>query len=151
MGSVAASYSWKHYVVEVLKWLSYLFSGDSMILLTGPAIYPKIYHRTPYPAVFICKGVQRKARKGSWLFRISQKWSLFSSLITTQLSWVPSHNMASFLVPSRKRPPPLLQFGPEENILGNSFEKRAYWFVFKAATGFPIPTGRVEKEWWTLL
>ena len=27
------------------------------LLLTGPGIYPQIYHRTPCPAVLICKGV----------------------------------------------------------------------------------------------
>ena len=31
--------------------------GDNRILLTGPGIYPQIYHRTPCPAVLICKGV----------------------------------------------------------------------------------------------
>ena len=37
-----------------------------------------------------------------------------------------------------------LQFDQEKNILGQSFERRAYWFAFKATRLFPIPT---QIEW----
>ena len=30
--------------------------GGNRILLTGPGIYPQIYHRTPSPSVLLCKG-----------------------------------------------------------------------------------------------
>ena len=46
----------------------------------------------------------------------------------------------------QKRPSSSLQFGQRENIFGHSFERRAYWFVMKAARAFPILTGRVEKD-----
>ena len=39
------------------KYLLDLPLGDNRILLAGPGIYPQIYHRTPRPAVLICKGV----------------------------------------------------------------------------------------------
>ena len=39
------------------KYLLDLPFGDTRILLTGPGICPQIYHRTPYRAVLICKGV----------------------------------------------------------------------------------------------
>ena len=32
------------------------------------------------------------------------------------------------------------QFGPEQNILEQSFERRAYWFVLKATKVFSIPS-----------
>ena len=39
------------------KYLLDLPLGDNRVLLTGPGIYPQIYHRTPSPAVLFCKGV----------------------------------------------------------------------------------------------
>ena len=44
-----------------------------------------------------------------------------------------------------------LQSGQEENISGNSIERRVYWFVLKIASVFPVPTDRVRIGWWTLL
>ena len=37
--------------------LDFCFTGSMiLLLLTGPGIYPQIYHRIPCPAVLICKG-----------------------------------------------------------------------------------------------
>ena len=43
----------------------------------------------------------------------------------------------------------LLQFAQEQNVLGHSFERRAYCFVLKATQGmvFPIPKHRQSKQW----
>ena len=54
------------------------------------------------------------------------------------------------LAPSLAWPPFSIQFGQEEKMLGHLFERRAYWFNLKATSVFFIPTGRVEKGWWTL-
>ena len=85
------------------------------VLLTGPGIYPQIYHRAPCPAVLLCKGSNKQQRRGRvGLFRISQKDRLF------HLLWQPSAfegNLTvqdSFLHPTKRSPSPL-QFGQEEN------------------------------------
>ena len=61
--------------------------GDNRILLTGLGMYPQISHRTPFPAVLICKGGLINSKGGVGLFRISQKERLFSSFVTTKCSW----------------------------------------------------------------
>ena len=61
-------------------------------------------------------------------------------------SWGKSLDAAHLLAPSKKRPSSPLQFGQVYNIPANSFERRAYLFVLKAARVFPIPTGRVERR-----
>ena len=33
---------------------------------------------------------------------------------------------------------PMQKFGQEQNILGHSLERRAYWFILKANSVFPI-------------
>ena len=43
-------------------------------------------------------------------------------------------------LPTPKRPSFSLQFFQEQNILGHSFERRAYWFILKATRVFSIPT-----------
>ena len=40
-----------------------------------------------------------------------------------------------------------LQFGQEDNIFGNSIERR----ILKIDIVLPVPTGRVGIGWWTLL
>ena len=62
--------------------------------------------------------------------------------MTTKCSWV-NLTMPILSCTLKKRPSSLLQFGQEENIPGNSIEKRAYWLVLKIAGVFPICTGRV--------
>ena len=53
--------------------------------LTGPGIYPQVYHRTPCPVELICKGslIKNKGRIG--LFKISQKERLFYLLYNQML------------------------------------------------------------------
>ena len=41
------------------------------LLLICPGVYPQIYHRTPCPAVLICKWV-KKSKGGVGVFQISQ-------------------------------------------------------------------------------
>ena len=55
------------------------------LLLTGPGIYPQVYHRTPCPVELICKGslIKNKGRIG--LFKISQKERLFYLLYNQML------------------------------------------------------------------
>ena len=47
------------------------------------------------------------------------------------------------LAPIQERSFFLLQFWQEENISGNSIERRVYLFTLKVARVLPIPTGRV--------
>ena len=49
-------------------------------LLTGPRIYPQIYHRDTYPIVLICKGVWYLQRRGRIIsnFRKGQPFFFFS-------------------------------------------------------------------------
>ena len=47
------------------------------------------------------------------------------------------------LAPFQKGPFFPIQFGQEQNISGNSIERRVYRFVLKTARVFPVPTGRV--------
>ena len=52
-----------------------------------------------------------------------------------------------FLHPlSKKRSSPVLQFGQEENIPGDSYERRIYFRIY-----FRILTSRTERGRWTLL
>ena len=59
---------------------------DSLLLIC-PGIYPKIYHRTPCPAVLIFKGSNKKQRRGRIISSFSKR-ETFSSIIITKCSWV---------------------------------------------------------------
>ena len=52
--------------------------------------------------------------------------------------------------PSQRKLSSLVHFDQKNNRPGHSIKRRAYWFVWKTARAFPIPTGREESEWWTL-
>ena len=39
---------------------------------------------------------------------------------------------------------------PRREHTWTRFERKAYWFVFKATEVFPVPTGRVERGWCTI-
>ena len=67
------------------KYLSDLPSPNR-ILLTGPGIYPQIYHRTPCLAVLICKGSNKQQKRGGIIPNLIKGGTL-SSLITTKCSW----------------------------------------------------------------
>ena len=41
----------------------------------------------------------------------------------------------------------IFQFGQEENLSGNSTERRVYRLVLIIARVFPVPTGRVGIGW----
>ena len=56
MVNVTASYSPKHFLFKVIIRPLPCLQQDS-VLLTGPEVYPKIYHSAPCPAVLIFKGV----------------------------------------------------------------------------------------------
>ena len=51
--------------------------GGNRVLLTGPGIYPQIYHRTPFPEVIICKRFKWKLKGGVGSFWILQMEILF--------------------------------------------------------------------------
>ena len=53
------------------------------LLLTAPGIYPQIYQKSPYPAVLICKGSNKKQRRGKII-------SNFTKGETFHLLWQPS-------------------------------------------------------------
>ena len=56
------------------------------LLLICPGVYPQIYHRTPCPAVLICKWVKKKQRRGRIISNFTNaKGETFSSLMTTKL------------------------------------------------------------------
>ena len=42
----------------------------------------------------------------------------------------------------QKKPSSPIQFRQEENMPGNSIERRTYWFILKIARMFPIPLSR---------
>ena len=92
------------------------------LLLTGPGIYPQVYHRTLCPAVLFVRESNKKQRRGR--------------IISNFISYLyqPSDNIAMwspFLHPSKKKSlffP--LQFGSEENISGNSIERRVYILIY---------------------
>ena len=54
--------------------------------MTGPGIYPLVYHRTPYPAVLIVRGSNKKQRRG-WIILNFTKGETFSPLMTAKGSW----------------------------------------------------------------
>ena len=72
--------------------------------MTGSRIYPEIYHEAPCSTVFICKRSNKK-RRGRIISNFT-KGDTFLSLMAINVS--------------------LLQFGQEENIPGQSIERRAY-------------------------
>ena len=85
-----------------------------------------------------------KNKGGVGLFQISLKKRLFHVL------YQPSYNLAVWppslhysISPFQKSPFFPLQFGQEENIYGNSIERRVYWFILKIPRVLPGPTGRV--------
>ena len=64
---------WNHIMKNFHIVFTFLWSWN-------PGIYPQVYHRTPRPAVLICKGVLIKNKGGVGLFQISQKKRLFHLL-----------------------------------------------------------------------
>ena len=56
------------------------------VLLTGPGIYPQIYHRAPCPAVLLCKGYNKQQRRGRVISNFT-KGQTFSSFMTTKCFW----------------------------------------------------------------
>ena len=60
---------------------------DSLFLIC-PGIYSQMYHKTPCPAVLICKRVKKKQRRGRIISNFTNaKGETFSSLMTTELLW----------------------------------------------------------------
>ena len=85
------------------------------VLLTGPGIYPQVYHRTHVLQCVFVRGSNKKQRRGriisnfiSYLYQPSDKIAMWSL----------------FLHPSKKGLSFPFQFGQEENISGNSIERR---------------------------
>ena len=68
---------------------------------------------------------------------------MMSTFIIVNITSSPKDKTMHFPIP--KRLPFFLQFGQEQNILGHSFERRAYYFVLKANKVFPIPTQPVSQ------
>ena len=68
------------------------FWQQNSLHLTGPGIYPQIYHRTSCPEVLICKGSNKKYRRGGFfhekerLFHLLWKLSALEGNLTM---WLP--------------------------------------------------------------
>ena len=52
--------------------------------MTGPGIYPQVYHRIPCPAGVICEGSSKKQRRGRIILSFT-KGETFTCLISTKL------------------------------------------------------------------
>ena len=69
------------------------------LLLTGPGIYPQVYHRTPCLAVLICEGSCKKQRRGRIISNFP-KGRLFHVVYISTKLWfcivVPLHFIAPF-------------------------------------------------------
>ena len=142
MFNVTALYSPKHFLLKALSNLLDLCLADSRILyfLTGPGIYPQIYRIAPCLHCLFVRGSNKQQRRVR-LFEISQMDRLFNLL------WQPSALGDNLTMRPFSCTSPL-QFGQEENIPRQPFDRRAYWFALKIARMLPIPTGRVGVGWW---
>ena len=88
------------------------------------------------------RGSNKKQRRGR-IFSYRAEGETFSSLISTKCSLgilsqcgPPSCTLAKKAFLS-------LQFGKEQNISGNSIERRVYLFFLKIDRVFPVVTGKV--------
>ena len=95
------------------------------LLLTGPGIYPQVYYRTSCPAVLICKGSSKKQRSSRIIWNFT-KGETFSSHINQVI--ILQCGPPSCALPKKTFP---RRFGQEENLSGNSIERRVYWFILK--------------------
>ena len=78
--------------------------GDNRVLLTGPGIYPQIYHRTPFPEVIICKRFKWKLKEG-WDHFEFYKWIYFFMSYDNQVLLRVISHKALLLAPSKKSLP----------------------------------------------
>ena len=90
MVTVTASNSPKHFLLKALNncYRPLFCWQQDFLLLICPGIYPQIYHRTPCPAVLICKRVKKKKkqRRRRIISNFANaKGETFSSLMTTKL------------------------------------------------------------------
>ena len=81
------------------------------LLLTAPGIYPQIYQKSPYPAVLICKGSNKKQRRGKII-------SNFTKGETFHLLWQPS------ALRGNNVPPPPFLHSPKQAFLSLSLWER---------------------------
>ena len=131
MINVTASYSSKHFLKSWPCW-----QQDSS-LLTSPGISPKVYHRTPCLQCLFVRGFNKKQKMGR----------IISNFIT--YIYQPSDNIAMWflLTPFQKRSLFPLQFGQEDNISGNSIERRVYILIyFENWLGAPC-SHRQSRNW----
>ena len=88
MVNVTSSYYPIHFLLKALSnYLTFALLAAVFILLTGPGIYPQIYHRVPCPAVLILgRGVPNKQHRRGRIVSSFTKGDTFSSFITTKCS-----------------------------------------------------------------
>ena len=73
---------WKHFIRPLPCW-----QQDSL-LLTGPGIYPQIFHSQVHALQYLfVRGSNKQQRKGAIISNFT-KAETFSSLMTTKCSWV---------------------------------------------------------------
>ena len=93
------------------------------------------------------RGSSKKQRRDRIISNFT-KGETFSCLISTKLEFCNVVPLRSIIAPFQKRLFFSLQFGQEENISGNSIERRDCWFILKIPRMLPVPTGRVGIGWW---
>ena len=122
----------------------------------------KIYHRTSYPAVPLCRGSNKWQSRGWIISNFMKGDNVLASYNNYVLLKVISPCTP---VSSKRRPSSELQFGQEENIYGQSLIFIKYSFhlkeelsgLFRKFPGIPCPHRQSNKrmvtlyQWLTLL
>ena len=75
------------FICILLIYVTYLFFGDSSILLTSPGIYPQICDRTLYPPVLIIRGSKKQQRRGRIISNFTKGETFFISYSNQVLIW----------------------------------------------------------------
>ena len=150
----------KLYVIIITPWPC---QQQDFLLLTGPGIYPQVYHSLakwlsvrlqtkwfwvrvrlqsliePHVLQYLLVRVSnKKTKEGQDYFKFHKRRDFFISYINQVINL--QCGPLFYTLPKKVFP---LQFGQEENIPGNSIERRVYQFILKIARVLPIPTGRV--------
>ena len=117
--------------------------------MTSPGIYPKIIEL--YALLnLIAMWSNKQQRRSEIISNFTKGESFFISYYNQVLLGLFSRWVAfsCFLI---KRPSSPLQFGQEENIPGHSFERRAYWLVWKNCQSAPYSHRQNRKRMLNIL
>ena len=118
-----------------------LYWQQDSLLLICPRIYPQIYHRTPCPAVLICKKVKKKQRRGRIISNFTNaKEETFSSLMTTKLLLV-------LTVASKIKAFLSLSVWPRRQYTWTLNWKKSLLICFESYQGIPYYQHRKNRQW----